>query len=232
MQYYIFKEACDTKETGHVYPQVQKWKPGYDDDKPDSFYSYYLAAKGGTFPGFTPDMDSLILHGRAKPTDLLSFATSITGFMISKKLKTIFGEFSFPPHRFYPANILHKKIALEGYYFMHIISDYTDFVDYPKSTFITCGFSNSDPQPITLTSKQDYINKAKQLQNDSFVKQLAYRSIQAKEIYFNEKFNKKIDLFQIDRFDINFYISQNLRNALIENEITGCDFQSTSRILF
>jgi len=231
MQYYIFKEACDTKETGPVYPQIQKWKPGYDDDKPDSFYSYYIAAKSGGFPDFTPNMDYLILHGRAKPTDIISSGMS-TGFIISEKLKTLFDQFVLPPHRFYPAKVLHKKTELNGYFFIHIISDYTDFVDYPESTFITSGFSNTDPQPITITSKEDYISKAKQLQDNSFVKKLPYRSIGAKEIYFNSKFDKGLDFFEIGRFDINFYISQTLRDALADNGITGCDIQPTDRIVF
>ncbi len=229
MQYYIFKEACATKETGPVYPQIQKWKPGYDDDRLNSYFSYYLASKQGEFPDFTPDLDSLIMHGKAKPTDIVSSIISI-GFVVSKKLKEVFEHFAFPPHRFYPAKLMHKNAGFD-YYFMHIISDYTDFVDFGKSTFITCGFSNSDPQPITLTSKQDYINKAKQLQDDSFVKQLTYRSIQAKEIHFNGEFNKQIDFFQINRFDINFCISQRLKDAITENAITGCDIQPTNRII-
>jgi hypothetical protein len=229
MQYYIFKEACDTKETGHEYPQIQKWKPGYDDDKPDSFYSYYLAAKAGGFPDFTPDMDSLILHGRAKPTDLLSFATSVNGLMISEKLKTLFEQFSFPPHRFFPAKVIYKKTELDAHYFMHIVSDYTDFVDYPKSSFITCASFNKDPQTITLTSKYNFLDKAKQLQDDSL--NIDHRYIKAKEIHLTPEFDKSLDFFEIGRFDINFYISQALKDAIIKNGITGCDIQPTDNLI-
>ncbi|TWI93799.1 hypothetical protein JN11_04947 [Mucilaginibacter frigoritolerans] len=231
MQYYIFKESCATEETGPVYPQIQRWRSGYDDDKPDSFYSYYLIAKGGAFPDFIPNMDSLLLHGKAKTTDLLSFATSVTGFMINKKLKMLFEQFVFPPHRFYQAKVIHKQVQINDYWFMHIISDYTDFVDYPKSAFITSGFSNSEPKPITLMSKQDYINKAKQLQDNSFIKKLPYRSINAKKIHLNEKFNKDLDFFQINRFDINFYMSQELKDAIIRNGITGCDILPADNLI-
>jgi len=195
MQYYIFKEACDTKETGPVYPQIQKWKPGYDDDKPDSYYSYYTAAKSGDFPDFTPDLDSLIIHGRAKPTDIMSSVIS-TGFIISKKLKVLFDQFVFPPHRFYPAKVLHKKIEIGDYYFMHIISNYSDFVNYPKSTFINYGFADSDPRSITVISKQDFLSKNKMLQDDSYLRKLPYRTIGVKEIYLSSNFDRVLELQQ------------------------------------
>jgi hypothetical protein len=229
MQYYIFKGACATKETGPVYPQIQKWKPGYNDDKPDSYYSYYNAAKGGIFPDFEPNLDSLLLHGKAKPTDFLSSGLSI-GFIINKKLKTLFEQFTLPPHRFFSAKIIYKKEELNDYYLMHIVSDYTDFIDYSKSTFITCGFFNSNPVPLILTSKQDFTRQSVELQNNFNTNTKDYRSIEATEIHLNQKFNKSLDFFKIGQVDINFYISQNLKDALLENNITGCDLQPAPQI--
>lgn len=230
MQYFILKEACATKETGPVYPQIQKWKPGYDDGKPDSFYSYWKASKGGEFPEFEPNMDSLIMHTRAKPTDMVSSGVSL-GFVISEKLKSIFQDFQLPPHRYFPAKIIHKKVPLDGYYFMHIISNYIDFVDYKKTTFFTCGFNNIDPMPIPITSKEDFIKKAEELQDDSFIKKLPYRSIHSNHICFNGDFDRNLDLFEIGRFNINFYISEKLKNALTENGITGCNIKPTEDLI-
>jgi hypothetical protein len=234
MQYYQFQEACATKETGQEYPQIQKWKQDYDDDKVDSYYSYWEAsARGSIFPDFEPDMDALILHSRAKATDLLSGATTI-GFIISQKLKLIFEEFKFPPHRFYPTKIIYKKTALEGYYLMHLISkhfeDYLDDVDYTRSTFIICGIAGSNSQPIELTSKDDYLNQSRQLQED-FKENKISRHISAKKIYFNESFDKTLDCFKAP-FGIHYYISQRLKDALIDNGVTGCEIQFADLISF
>jgi hypothetical protein len=234
MQFYLFKEACATKETGPDYPQIQKWKSGYDDDKADSYYSYYEASsKGSVFPDFTPDLDALVMYNRAKPTDIISSGLSI-GLIISKKLKAIIEQFKFQSYRLYPTKIIHKKVELNEYYFMHIISDYysdyLDFVNYKQSVFITAGIANDNPQNIILTSKQDYLNKAKELQNDFSVKKNTYRAIYAERICFNREFDKNLDFF-IAPFGIDYYISQNLKNALVENGITGYEIQTTNRIL-
>lgn len=234
MQYYIFKEACATKETGQEYPQIQKWKLGYNDDKADSYYSYYDASsKGSILPDFAPDLDALVMHNRSKQTDLISSGLSI-GLIISKKLKIIFEQFKFPPHRFYTAKIIHKKIELNDYYFMHVVSDYyndyLDFLDYDQSVFVTTGISGGEPKGITLNSKQDYLNKAQQLQKD-FSEKKVYRAIKAEKICFNAKFDKNLDCF-IAPFGIEYYISQRLKAALFENGITGVEIQSTDRISF
>ena len=234
MQFYLFKESCATKETGPEYPQVQKWKTGYDDDKHDSYYSYYYASsKGRIFPDFIPDLDALVMQNRAKPTDLISSGLSI-GFIISDKLKAIIQQFKFPPYRLYPVKILHKKVELDGYYFMHIISDYfhdyLEFVDYCQSTFSIAKIDRSNAKPISLTSKQDYLNKAKELQDDFSIRKSILRRIYAEKICFNKDFANGLDCF-IAPFGIDYYISQDFKNVLIEDKITGCNIQATDRIL-
>jgi hypothetical protein len=234
MQYYLFTEACATKETGPISPQIQKWKPGYKDDKADSYYSYYDASdRGCTFPDFAPDMDALVMHGKAKPTDLVSSGLSI-GFIISKKLKALFEQFNFPAHRFYPTKIIHKKTEVDEYFLMHIASkyyeDYLDFVDYSKSLFLIAGIAKSDPHHITLNSKRDYLDKANQLQNDALTKKV-FHSIYAEKICFNTNFDESLDCFKAP-FGVRYYISQRLKDALIENNITGCYIHNDNLINF
>ncbi len=229
MQYYILEKACDTKETGPAYPQIQKWKKGYDKNKSDSYYSYYRASMKGTFPDFEPDLNSLVMHGWAKPTDLVSSFLS-DGFIVSAKLKLLFQQFHLPPIHYYPAKVIYKKNDLIGYYFMHIISDYTDFVDYSKSSFIASGNFNSNPAPIILTSKKEYIEESEKLKEDFFVDKLPYRSIKSEKICFNAGFDQSLEGFKIGPFNINFYISENLKDALIKDSITGCDIKLTDDV--
>jgi hypothetical protein len=234
MTYYSFTEACATKETGPVSPQVYKWKPRYDDDKVDSYYSFYNASeRGKIFPDFAPNMDAMIMHGRAKPTDLVSVPLSI-GFMVSEKLKTLFEQFNFPPHRFYPTKIIHKKVDLGSYYYMHLVSkyydDYLNDVDYSKSVFVITGIGRSNPQSITLTSKKDYLEQSELLQQEALTKK-AFRGIDADKIHFNANFDIRLDCFRAP-FGIQYYISQRLRDAIVAEKITGCDIELTDVIKF
>ena len=123
MEYYIFKEACNTRETGSVYPQIQRWNPRYNEDAPNSYYAYNKATQYGGFTNFEPNLYSLVLNNKANPTDLIiSFISN--GFIISEKLKATFDKFSIPSHRYYTAkNPIQKRtikrVLLHAYYIRH-----------------------------------------------------------------------------------------------------------------
>lgn len=229
MKYYILKEACATNETGPVYPQIQKWKPGYNGDKENSFYTYLEKSKKD-FADFAPDLDGLVMHGRAKPTDLVSAFTS-GGFLMSEKLKMLFEKHKIVPHRFYPARIIHKGNYIGTYFWMHIISDLTDFVDYANSTFVISKISGLNAVPITLNDKRDYLTKSELFKRDFFENNGPLLTIDAKKLKLNDQFDKSVGGFKVGWFDINFYINQVLRDEIIENHITGCDIKPTGNIV-
>jgi hypothetical protein len=228
MSYYIFEPACDTPETGHVFPQIQKLKPGYDDKKPDSIYSY-LKKSRDTFSDEAPDLDSFIMHGHAKPTDLVSNTITKPGFFISQKLKSIFEKHNLSPHRFYLAKVIHRKKLLDGYFWCHTISNLTNLIDYPNSSFFIYKHYRLDDGDIKIESLEDYQKKESQLQLDNPGINI---TIWAKRICLKPAFfDKKLDLFKIGLFDSDFYISEALKDDLVKNNITGCKIELTDKII-
>jgi len=117
---------------------------------------------------------------------------------------------------------------------MHLISnyfeDYLDYINYSQSTFTITGINGKSIQSITLESKQEYLEKSKQLQEEALIKKI-FVSISAHKICFNSNFDKDLDCFMAP-FGIDYYISERLRNALLKNAITGCDVTSTDKLLF
>jgi hypothetical protein len=227
MSYYTLEPACDTPETGHVFPQIQKLKPGYDRKKPDSIYSYLKKSING-FPDEAPDLDGFTMHGYAKPTDLVSNAITSPGLFINQKAKSIFEMNNLISHRFYQANVTYRGKPLSDYYWLHIISDLTDYISYSDSSFFIYKRFDLDMGDIKINSKDEYFEQLKRLQENN---PNTYITIRAKKITLTPSFfNKKLDLFKIGLFDTNFYISQRLRDALVDNNITGCDIQPTDRI--
>ena len=117
---------------------------------------------------------------------------------------------------------------------MHIISNYyedhLDFVDYQKSTFIIAGIGQSNAQPILLNSKQDYLEKSKQLQNNALISK-SYYSISAEKIYFNSNFDKKLSYF-VAPFGVDSFVSKDLLDTLVKNNITGFEIKPTDKLLF
>ncbi|MCR8559495.1 hypothetical protein KXD93_17690 [Mucilaginibacter sp. BJC16-A38] len=230
MSYYILEPACDTPETGPVYPQIQKLKPGYDDNKPDSIYSYLKKSING-FPDRVPDLDSFILHGHAKPTDLISNAiTSGSGLFVSQKLKSILENHHLMTNRFYSAKVIYKKKVLDNYFWAHFIPDFTEYIDYPQSSFFIYKHYRLDDGNIAINSLDDYFKKRQQVQQDNPGINI---TIWAKRICFKQEFfDMQLDFFKISLFDGNYYISEALKNALMENKINGCHVQMTDRIIF
>jgi len=225
MRYYIFEPACDTPETGSQYPQVQKMGAGYDFESSNSVR--VLSKSYKDFPDFKPNFDYLVVHAQAKLTDLLSIAVIHGGFLISERLKRVFEGLNIAPHRFYSAKLKHRKAFYENYYWMYIICNLSSFVDYKKSSFYVYDYFHSLGF-IEVNSKEEYSQKEKKLKDKNPDKAV---TIWAQKIYLNESFDRNLDLFEIGTFNANYFISERLGNAIIEEKITGCSITPTDNLI-
>lgn len=226
MNYYIFKPAVNTPETGPEYPQVQKMKPGYDYKAPNSVHA--VSRSHDRFPDFEPDMDYFILHSRAKLTDLLSVTPISGGLLVSERLKDLFEKFPMVAHHFYSAKIQHKKTLHENYFWMHILSDFTNQVNYPLSTFFIYQNYTHNIGYIEISSKEDYFTKKAKIKENNPGKTV---TIWAEKIQMNPEFDKNINLFEIGSFNSDCFISTELKEELIAQNITGCDIKLATNII-
>lgn len=217
MRHLIFKHAVGSKDTGKTFPQIQKMSSNYNYDSLDSIHSLSRYVK--KFPDFTPNLDFLILSKASKLTDLLSLSLiGNNGFLISAKLKKILLNYKLPKHKYYKAKISYKNEIIENYYWLHIISDYTQFVNYKKSDFIVIKNYSEFVSNIEITSLKDYFVKKDELKikNNTL-------SIWTKIIILNNMFDKNLNLFKISCFDNKFYINETLNEDIVKNKITGVE---------
>lgn len=225
--FYTLEPACDTQETGHVYPQIQKLTSKYDIKKHNSIYSY-LKKSGSDFSNDPPDLDAFVLNSSAKATDLVSNAViGGNGLFVSHRLKDIFERYQLPPHRFYPAKVIHKDKEVQGYYWLHFIADLTDYIDYKRSSFFIYKHFRLNDGSVKIESKHDYLTKREQLKASNPEINI---TIWSSRIYF-KRGTKLEDLFEIGMFDSQLYISKDLRNELVENQITGCKIEETDKVI-
>lgn len=216
MQYFTLETACAINETGPIYPQIQKMSQGYDYKSDHSVRKLFKAWR--SFPDFTPDLNSFLLHAKSRPTDFISNALSSRGIIVSEIVKSIFESFNTCPIAFYKATIKYKSDVLDNYYWMHIISDYTDFIDYPNSRFFIYKNFIFDLGDIKIESKLDLTNKLEEIKKQYFNDTIA---IWAKSITLLPNFDKSLDFFEIGRFSSNRYISLHLKNALEKEKVSG-----------
>jgi hypothetical protein len=206
--YYTFQPACNTIETGPEFPQVQKMAPGYNYKASNSVYALSKAVE--KLPDFTPNLDHFVAHGKAKLTDLLSVASANGGFLISNRLKILLEKFNVAQHRFYPAKVSHKKELYE-YYWMHMISDLTNLVDYPNSTFFIYYNYSHNLGYIPIDSMEDFKQQKEKVKKDNPDKAI---TIWAEKIKLNADSYTSLDLFGIGCFNANYYISERLKTAI------------------
>lgn len=224
--YNILDFDCNSKETGPIYPQVQKMSSGYDNKADNSIKKLFRHWK--SFPDFKPNLDSFVLEPKSKQTDILSNALSSRGIILNSKAKAIFESVKTCPIQFYEASVIHHRQLLDDYFWMHIVSDYTDFVDYTNSTFFIYQNFMKNIGYIEVLSKEDLIEKEEKLKRDNPNTTLA---IWSEKIKMLSSFDMELQLFTICKFDANLYIDQSLKNILIENKITGYRTENTNKII-
>ena len=218
--YFTLNFASATKETGTEYPQVQEMGQKYDYDAPNSIDA--LIRFRSKLPDFTPNLDYFILHNRANPTDILSTAPiSGVGLLISEKFKSLLEDFHLPKHTFYEARVLHRGFFIEGYYWFHFISDYTNYVDYAKSDFFLYKNYSKDLGSIEVKSKEDFSKKEKDIENDVSL------AIWSRKITLTNDFDHNLDLFKVSKFNSDVFISEKLSQSIKGNKLTGFVIKST-----
>ena len=106
-----------TEGIGGTYPQHQALGPGYDYDAPDSVHRL----PDDALPDFVPNFNTVVIHGHARLTDLLSSAPiRNTGYLVSTQLREVLERLALPPHRFYPVPATHRGKPVGGYFWLQL----------------------------------------------------------------------------------------------------------------
>ena len=208
--YYILKNAAGTKETGSDYPQIADMVGLYDYDVDDSIHK--VADYQGVKIPIPINFGVIKMRSKSKFSDIISAAVILgMGLIVSKRVKLILESVKLVDHEFYPLKIQHKGSINEDYFWVHIISDLRNEIDYSRSTFFS-GRSEG-VRNLTFNSFHDYIKYDKE--------QDEFGSLRATKLFFHKDWQNDLDLFCISEFDKNIYISQTLLLLLRKNSITG-----------
>lgn len=225
-KYFVLDFACGTSETGPEYPQVQEMGKRYDYDGSNSIYA--LEDSRSELPDFTPDLDHFVLHKKAKPTDLISNSVNnITGFLLSGNFQKLLSDYNLGKHKFYQAKVMHQNSQLKDYFWLQLVIDFSAEVDFSRSEFFIFEDFEVDKGAIKISSWKDYDSKSKDLKKKERNKSLA---IWAKRIVMNEKFDRGLDLFSIDRFSLGFFISEKLADGILKAKLSGIEIKDTDLI--
>ncbi|MBB3187867.1 imm11 family protein [Microbacter margulisiae] len=222
--HYILKDSTDPKIIGNGFPQVFKFTKEYDPNGEKAIFELYKYRF--EFPNFVPNLSGLKLAGYAKLTDFIS--NSFNTIIVSLKTKLLLEDFNLCPHRFYPCSLHGKKGREYDYYWLHIISDYSDYVDYKKSTFVEYDLFNKKGS-VLVESKEDLLKKREELKIKDTEN---FWTIWGDKIVMQSNFEKRLDLFIVSLIDGNIYVSSRLYSEIIKNNLTGCNLIPANNIEF
>ena len=219
--YYIFDLSIDSNIVGTDFPQAYKFIKEYNPNGTHAIFELYKYKTN--FPDFIPDLSGIMLSGRAKLTDFISNAFG--AIIVSPKGKDILQRFNLCSHRFYPCT-LHSRGKSYDYFWLQLISDYSDYVDYKKTTFVEYNFSERRGS-ILVESKEEMLRKREEIKK---LYEGTNWTIWGDKIVMRSDFSKDLDLFIISRIDGSTYISDRLHNEIAKNNLTGCELSPAEKL--
>lgn len=161
-------------------------------------------------------MPVFLLNKRAKKTDLIfsNHYSPFASLLISERLWIILQKFKLPAYQLYPTVLKDSKGNVYPYHFIYFYESDDSYLDFPKSSFYVKirgenGFSIKEQK---VKSLEDYF-KLKRLFKEENIKLEVLEPVLKEGI--------PLDLFRTKKVFLPLFISEALRNALLENGITG-----------
>jgi hypothetical protein len=214
MNFYYLEESIRTKETGDEYPQILKMipRPDYHDD--NGIYALSRVA----LPENEINLKYLILEKNAKPSDVLSCEMlRLRGFLMNERFRDTLENFNLPDHRFYPAFVKDVASKAYSYYWLQMVIDYTrKYIDFKKSDFEITSTSiiKKESMPVEINSNEEYIETKSKLPEK--------QRIRLSKVVLNKVFEQSnLDIFKIVDLSGSWIISERLKTAIAERNITG-----------
>ena len=227
MKFYKIDYGCDNEIVGNQFPQVWDFVKGYSPKPEDNGVFSLYQDYNPLFPEKEPNLSGLKLASGAQYTDFLSSAFSFNVFLFSEKAKILLENLNLDLHRIYPAKVISlRKKTSRDYYMMKIISKRWELVDFANSELYEKIEDEEDLDevrinPVTVCSLEEFCNRFNVTDNPD-----NWNDIRAKRIKMQDSFyDLHLDMFKLDRFDFSWYVSERFVEAVIQNNLTGLEFE-------
>jgi antitoxin component YwqK of YwqJK toxin-antitoxin module len=202
-----FTNSTEASETGGDYPQIDGLIKGYDFGAKSSILNITDLENDKSY---RPDIRDFVLRKSARLTDFLSFNSNF--FIVSKKVIDLLKNFKLPPNRQFECMIRQgdKKYR---YLVLFFFRDKYDYTDYSKSKFTLRFFDKKEKLATIFNTKENFEKELTQ----------AYQWI-TNVIYFDNKTKPGFDIFKVNQYQKDYFISEELRRVFINNNLTGLDY--------
>lgn len=202
-----------------IYKLVVSSDNGFQANIGDIDEEYWEKSLYESYPFEEIDSIFLDLEKKCKKTDILNVGDlNIHGLLISNHLVEISKNYNLVDIQI--VKITNKSLL--DYSVMFFNSDLTDKIDYKKCNFMLVDDFFTEIKIIEENLPNNLDDLKKIAKNNAG---LGNRIFPKNGYHFVENFDVfEYDLFRIGYIDINFYISERLKNRLEQENITGVKF--------
>jgi hypothetical protein len=216
MNYYYLRKSF--KDIGSAPMQIKDMSNGYEFGAANSLRKLTFFTK----PAFTPNLQYFVLAHKAKVTDFIQNSfISAYGFLISQKAKSIMVNFNLPQHIYFIAGVMYHKKMLGDYYWLHLLEEDTHLIDLAESSFylqnkgLYDDWYENEVEPADFKSMEEFELKDKEIAGSRRHIRPYRLSVKANSL------NRDLYIFTFMRSQ--YIISENLKNALEAEKITGIE---------
>lgn len=219
MNYYILKEATDSKIIGPTFPQCQEFLKEYNNNYENNNSFFYFAHFKGLEIDFLPDSTSFFLKEKVKLTDLMScYLGPGNDKLVSNSLYHIITHFNSSPLQVFDCILNKKNERFSNYNWLHFIYDLEKLVDFRQSVF-------HHPDSILKKRSKDIRNYNDYMEFDRELD--TFGLLSAKKTVVN---CSPLDFFTVGHLNQKCYVSENLKNDL--KYMSGIEFEKANDIFF
>ena len=215
MNYYYLRISL--KDAGSAPMQIKGMSDGYDFGAANSLRKLKFFIK----PAFIPNLQYFVLAHKAKVTDFIqnSFISAYV-FLMSQKAKNIMEKFNLPQHIYFAAGVMYHKKMLDDYYWLHLLEEDDNLIDLMESNFCIQGRSldgwhEEEIEPANFKSMEEFIQKHKEIAGR--MRYIRPYKLRVKANSMNR------DMYVLTFMHGIYVISENLKNALEAEKITGIE---------
>jgi len=224
---FLLEDTIKNLGRGVRFPQHQKMSKGYDYKAENSIHKL----RHDKLSDFKPNFDTIIHSKGVSLNDKISSAPFPLGvILISDKFLKLLKKFKLPDHRIYKAPILHGNNKIDNYFAIQIVESNNKiikFIDFDKSVFWRTNLvSHERLEKLTIKNFNELLKAREEITNINIKNLDPAQTIWADKLCLKEEFYKYYDIFNFALFTFPkvFKITGSLRNAIVEEQLTGMEF--------
>ncbi|NOQ72361.1 MAG: hypothetical protein GQ574_10195 [Crocinitomix sp.] len=217
-KHYICEFSDNPKITGDIY----LFQASVNNDQTSKLF---MSLEKNVESSIIEPLTCFELNENAIITDFLSMSRMKPGMLISNKLKELITQFTLPKCEFIESLIYFDK-SPEKAFWMNLYEEMYNFIDYNKTEFIKSKnsiFDKNTIEKLGFLSKNELINLVKE-------KDLFDRISPLNGYVFQDDFVTQTDIFRIGLMDQNIYVSERLKDRILQENLSGFRFIEKSLV--